>query len=246
MLPSLNKFRNMDQKIDLSIDHSTTNDESDVNQQVDVVLRNLKHHLLDYIRDSSLVFGCVAWLSDDDIIFQMGGKGLGVVVQRDSFNESLIRSYSLIPCPRLQLNQSKLSEIVFDFNDESDPIVVNQLMNQRLGEVRCIGYPLNQLNQSALNTGVPLMHHKFLISSSNFSIIGSELRVKVDAVWTGSFNFTTNGNRSLENAVILKQAKVLRAYVGEFINLFFSCSEALTEATQLFQLSHKMKKRTRV
>ena len=236
MLPSLNKFRNVDQQIDLSIDHSTDASSSDV----EVVLRNLKQRLLDFIKDSSLVCGCVAWMSDDDIIFEMGGKGLGVVIQRDSFNESLMRSYSLIPCPRLLLNQSKILSIVFDFNDQSDPIVVNRL-NQRLGQVRCIGYPLNQLNQSSLNMGVPLMHHKFL--SSNFSIIGSELRVKVDAVWTGSFNFTKNGNRSLENVVIMRQAEVLRAYVDEFINLFFSCSEALNESN-LFQLNHEMKKRS--
>ena len=35
-------------------------------------------------------------------------------------------------------------------------------------------------------------------------------------VWTGSFNFTNNAERSFENAVVLEEPSIVQAYFKEF------------------------------
>jgi len=44
------------------------------------------------------------------------------------------------------------------------------------------------------------------------------------AVWTGSFNFTKNAGFSLENAVIMRNPKIVNAYLLEWANV-----EAISE-----------------
>ena len=39
------------------------------------------------------------------------------------------------------------------------------------------------------------------------------------AVWTGSFNMTGNATRSLENAVLLRDEAIARAYTAEWITV---------------------------
>jgi len=50
-----------------------------------------------------------------------------------------------------------------------------------------------------------IMHNKFLV------FLSSELRPY--AVWTGSFNFSANASRSLENAVYIEDAAIAGAYL---------------------------------
>lgn len=37
-----------------------------------------------------------------------------------------------------------------------------------------------------------------------------------EAVWTGSFNFSVNAGRSLENAVFIEDTAIAQAYANEF------------------------------
>lgn len=55
------------------------------------------------------------------------------------------------------------------------------------------------------------MHHKFVIRLE---------KGKPVAVWNGSFNPTTNGNESIENATVIYNATVAKAYASEFIGVY--------------------------
>ena len=52
------------------------------------------------------------------------------------------------------------------------------------------------------------MHHKFAVRI---------MKDKPVSVWTGSFNPTTNGNQSLENALVIHNEQIASAYYQEFL-----------------------------
>ena len=56
------------------------------------------------------------------------------------------------------------------------------------------------------------MHHKFVVRLDEK---GNPL-----AVWTGSYNPTTNGNESIENALVLHNEEAARAYLKEFNQVY--------------------------
>jgi len=55
------------------------------------------------------------------------------------------------------------------------------------------------------------MHHKFAVR------IGKDGTPQ--SVWTGSFNPTTNGNQSIENALVIHNEETARAYIQEFLQV---------------------------
>lgn len=54
------------------------------------------------------------------------------------------------------------------------------------------------------------MHHKFAVRITDG---------KPTSVWTGSFNPTTNGNQSIENALVIHNEQIASAYFQEFLNV---------------------------
>ena len=54
------------------------------------------------------------------------------------------------------------------------------------------------------------MHHKFAVRITDN---------KPTSVWTGSFNPTTNGNQSIENALVIHNEQIASAYYQEFLGV---------------------------
>ena len=54
------------------------------------------------------------------------------------------------------------------------------------------------------------MHHKFVVRIQEGN---------PTSVWTGSFNPTTNGNESIENALVIHNEQIARAYFQEFLSV---------------------------
>ena len=54
------------------------------------------------------------------------------------------------------------------------------------------------------------MHHKFAVRI---------MKDKPVSVWTGSFNPTTNGNQSIENALVIHNEQIASAYFQEFLGV---------------------------
>jgi len=74
------------------------------------------------------------------------------------------------------------------------------------------------------------MHHKFLV----FLSAGVP-----SVVWTGSFNFTHNGEASLENAVIIHSREIAEVYYSEWQQIF-SLSEPLDWSAQWMEPEYRI------
>lgn len=212
-------------------------------RNVQVVFHNHKDDLIELIGRYQIVLGCVAWLTDYDVLDALAQKLLvQIVVQKedslkpdstqssktksrkkyDEFKIKLREKYDALPSPS--------SWFTFGGNfPQLSPI--SDLENHRIDAVRCMG---NHNRDKEIS--LPRMHHKFLIftnGSKTLLPIGSppgdpetyyEERLKVtiseDAcVWTGSYNITHNATKSLENAVVLHCPKIAEAFYGEWAQI---------------------------
>lgn len=96
-----------------------------------------------------------------------------------------------------------------------EPIKISYQTDWKTEAIRCLG-DINKDNRPAF----PRMHHKFLI------FFDRECIYDPSAVWTGSFNFTSNATKSLENGVYIKDAIIAKAFWYEWVFNFLR-SEAL-------------------
>ena len=90
--------------------------------------------------------------------------------------------------------------------------------------VRCVGN-----HNSDRSPAFPRMHNKFLV----FCSIDHDSRkiYRPYAVWTGSFNLTSNAAVSLENAVIIHSSAIAEAYLNEWSQIL-ALSEPLDWETE--------------
>jgi hypothetical protein len=173
--------------------------------------RDIASHLIRHIELADYVFGCVAWLTHPDILRALAGRrGVALVVQKEDFlrpdgptsKAHLRRLYARLPSlDRYQFAGTVLAEMSVC----GDPI---------LDAVRCVGN-----HNRTKSPAHPRAHHKFVVFAKRGASMagdGDALRLDPTAVWTGSFNFTATGGRSLENAVVLRHPAIVRAYVQEF------------------------------
>jgi phosphatidylserine/phosphatidylglycerophosphate/cardiolipin synthase-like enzyme len=198
-----------------------------------------KRALLGYIEKYPAIFGCVAWLTDPDILAALAAKKTQIVVQKEDFlrpdgdddspaNEQLRRQYALLTPIK---------------SESSDPVEVLQGISLHSGEewgaVRCVGNC-----NSARHPSMPRMHNKMLIfadlqdhtydTSSDPALEGAPgytTEVIPKAVWTGSCNFSRNASRSFENAVFLDSPDVAACYLKEFTQIYLF-SEPLDWASE--------------
>lgn len=179
---------------------------------------DLEYRMCQFISRAQFVFGCMAWLTNGRVIRQLAGLEYGcqIVVQKEDFlrpdggdansRSSLHQRYAGLRCsfPREDLVDSTRT--------------LSREASQRVQPVRCMG--LADKSRRAM----PRMHHKFLVAcdvTRTEDENGDEhFRPRPMAVWTGSFNATENGERSLENAVVIHSPKIARAYAEEWSHVF--------------------------
>ena len=197
--------------------HSIIDDSKDVQ----VFFRDIKSHLLNEIDKATGILGCVAWLTDGDVLDALANKAAAIVVQKEDFlrpdidfkNDSswhrwLWDKYSKVEGYISKLSLAGCVASEFDW----------KMFEERISGIRCVGN-----HNSDKVPASPRMHNKFMIfgmweltypdtSNPNYE----QIIFKPYAVWTGSFNFTKNAGYSLENAVLIKIPEVVDAYYQEF------------------------------
>ena len=62
------------------------------------------------------------------------------------------------------------------------------------------------------------MHHKFILLGNK----KEDSTVEFDMAWTGSYNFTANATKSLENGMFIKSDEILNAYWAEWRQVLLS------------------------
>lgn len=164
--------------------------------------------------DVQAVVGCVAWLTSKRILSALAKKRfVSIVVQKEDFlrPDALSGRELRAAYGRFQNRTSRLGVGLDSLSTMSDATVE---------AVRCLGN-----HNSAKHPAHPRMHHKFAVFCRH--VIQEEdgsgwedAELIPTKVWTGSFNFTYNGTQSLENAVVLEDPIIARAYYREWEQVF--------------------------
>jgi hypothetical protein len=213
-------------------DYSTVGED----QKTCVYFKNIEKHLIDHIQDSEVVVGCVAWLTNEQILKALAQKrGVSLIVQKEDFLRPDITSENNWPS-RLRQWYNSLPKTLDrrDFYTTVLGGMDDRKIDQLIDPVRCVGN-YNASRQSAF----PRSHHKFVLFckyimncdckscqeyknaylSEDYPVYGDKKRkdhIRPYAVWTGSFNFTKSAALSFENAVVLQDAKIVEAYFQEY------------------------------
>lgn len=189
---------------------------------VEVVFRDIENRLIREIDRSDVVFGCVAWLTNKRILQALARVQCCIIVQKEDFlrpdtGSKGLRLKSLYGAIRNSFGRFQLWHPLGETSYGKAP---------DLDGVRCVG------NHNASRApAFPRSHHKFVVfghrredprEGSSIETYGRvewapiDQTFSFDRVWTGSFNFTQNAGHSLENALIVSDTRVTRAYLGEF------------------------------
>lgn len=163
----------------------------------------LEEALLGFVRDSDVLLGCVAWVTNRQLLGILGTREVSLVMQNERTLTSGAKGASL---------RAMLAKLDNSFEPEFfDGPVTSSRRRWTTGipAVNVVGV------QSHRGTRA-LMHHKFLIRAK-VSGRGKTRRIDPLAVWTGSMNFSHGGaERFLENAVIIDDPVIAASYLGEF------------------------------
>lgn len=187
--------------------------------ETEVIFRGLEEKLVQQINQAEVVVGCVAWLTSPAILDALRGKDCQIIVQKEDFLRPDIGSNSNWKSDLRR--RYKALEKMERFWLPGAVGKVSVCGDCLIDPIRCVG------NYNRDKTpAFPRMHNKFML-------FGSYKDTKYDdpecddpeiwlgkfaptSVWTGSFNFTKNAAMSLENALIIKDQKIVDAYAQEY------------------------------
>lgn len=187
---------------------------------ISIVFRNQKQRLLQKISEYNCVVGCVAWLTDFDILNVLSKVDrVVIVVQKEDFlrpdleagkdwKNALRDAYTKIkPHGGRFAWPGLMGKLSVCYDDTIQPI-------------RCIGN-----HNSKKEPAFPRMHNKFLVfskfSEHNEPLPkGYSITLVNHEVWTGSYNLTKNATKSLENAVLINNQEIAQSYYNEFCQIF--------------------------
>lgn len=192
---------------------------------IDVHFRDLDMKLIKLIDEADIVVGSVAWLTHVNILKALSRKhSVHIVVQKEDFlrpdrpntssnsswKQSLHALYNALPHPITRYNPSLNNTVLSFMSYAGDPT---------LAAVRCVGN-FNRSNAAAS----PRAHNKFIVLCKKTGPAQEEqdpqdILFKPYAVWTGSFNFSTNATKSFENAVVIHDSSVADAFFKEWAQI---------------------------
>lgn len=190
-------------------------------KQVATVTGNLEKALSHWISNADFVFCCFAWLTNYRVLDALASlkHGCQVVVQKEDFlrpdSDHTSRSHKIL--------REKYEKLRCRFARIDLPSIAGQLSvcsSDLVEPVRCAG-----VSNSDRRKAAPRMHHKFAVACKTTLEAAEErcdpyVNFHPYSVWTGSFNPTSNGTRSRENAVIIDSESVANYYVDEWAKVF--------------------------
>jgi len=178
--------------------------------KIEAVFGDLEQKLVEEIQQAQVVTGAMAWLTNGAVLRALAGcDTVSIIVNKEDFlrpdkgNATNARTrflYGKIPKnSRYQWRQSRI------LSSSGEPT---------FDAVRCVGMADSRAKI------LPRLHHKFLVFSRWPEGLTDADRWRTPpspyAVWTGSFNATENATRSLENAVIIRDPEIAKAYENEW------------------------------
>lgn len=188
-------------------------------EKIEVVFRNVISRLIDEIRGHELVFGCIAWLTDQEVLSELKNKQCQIVLQKEDFlRPDLVNYLSDKEKHRLKDLYNDLS---CNLNTTQFSSKINELSKDGILEltpVTCFGYYNQKLRHCT-----PKMHNKFFVFAEIDKRTNNITPLKV---WTGSANITQMSINSLENGIIINDKEIAEHYMKEYEHIY-SLSEQL-------------------
>lgn len=188
---------------------------------------DLTEPVIDFINAADSIVGCVAWLTSKQVLEALAARpgGVSLCVQKETnlransgtWPAELRRRYRQLPAGPLRRTMP-------------DPLP-RLAGPPRIGSIRCVGYANSGASQNS-----PRMHHKFIVAGTV-----NNGQWTATAVWTGSFNFSTNAGDSTENAVVINDPAVASAYLNEFARIS-ALSEPLDWTSRIAQPEHRLQR----
>ena len=181
---------------------------------VKVIFHRQKEEILEYINQYNSVMGCVAWLTDYEILEALATKDfVSIIVQKEDFlrpdsgssRKTLRELYASLPTYE---HRKFLPSLAGSLSMAGDP---------SLEAIRCMGH-----HNSEKSPSLPRMHHKFLVFTNDFALnLNAPPQYPwtvsdSDCVWTGSYNLSYTARRSIDNVVVLRSEEIVRAYINEW------------------------------
>lgn len=175
---------------------------------LDVYFKDIQKHLIDFIGTATHVLGCVAWLTDPEIIDALAKTSCSILVQKEDFLRPDCDSTSNFKRAMRTRYDSLKNKCVCRYNAPGALHMMSCAGDPTVAAVRAVGN-----HNRDRNPAFPRMHNKFLVACDYDR---EKDNLYPHSVWTGSFNFTKNAGMSFENAVVIRDQKVAHQYAQEW------------------------------
>lgn len=213
LIPSAELLTGFEQK-----NHSTSS------EKVKVYFKDLEKNLINHIEEAEGIVGCIAWLTSKPILRSLGKKetGVALVVQKEKFlridghegknflkeRRQLYDAISSGPRVLARMIGGTMTSMYSgpDYSLQGE-IERSGFLDDSMDPIRCVGLANDDPYAGR-------MHNKFLVFCKH-SAEWPPLFIPY-AVWTGSFNFSNTATKSFENAVVIYDEVIARAYMQEF------------------------------
>lgn len=203
----------------------------DSRADVEVIFEGIEERLIELVAQSEVVVGCVAWLTNFNVLSAMKSCDfVNIVVQKEDYLRNDTTTSDSAWAQKLRAAYSSLRGKGYSMNIP-DIFIHHPHFNRRVQQccvrmdgvwthheetIRCIGYGQKDKNIT------PKMHHKFLVLCQ----ADPDVDLVPFAVWTGSYNITQNAEKSRENALLIRSKKLAHSYLSEWAQLW-ALSESL-------------------
>jgi len=196
-------------------DFSTRNRHVDVH----VYFKDIESHLIRHIESADVVIGCVAWLTSPAILAALSNKsGVSIIVQKEDWLRPDLGEQGGNWKTRQKARYAQLPNSLTRFDEGLKDTVLSDMSycgDPAIDAVRCVGHH-NAMRLPAF----PRMHHKFIVLCREIPVADDGYKnYEPYEVWTGSFNFTKNAASSFENAVVLRNPALARAFLSEYAQI---------------------------
>lgn len=171
--------------------------------QIRPVFRNIESELIEQINKHDFIIGCVAWLTSVPILEALQSKQVQFIVQQEDWLRPDSDEWSMSKQRSLYKNLKGIENTMAD---------ASWCSCFDIQPIRLSGKPKNKQRSNAR------MHHKFVL----FGKETQDWCASFDLVWTGSYNFTANATKSLENGLFIKSEDVAKAYYQEWRQVLLS------------------------
>lgn len=198
---------------------------------IQVFFDDIEQALVEHIQKAQAVFGCVAWLTNEPILRALVGRQTSIIVQKEDFlRPDFFRGQKLAEIDyynriRELYEQLQCTIKPWDIEEMHGSSITRELgyclamdRDGAIQPIQCLGNKRRGKAQAEA-----LLHHKFIVLCNirvEPSIKQADFVFQIPepyAVWTGSFNFSYNATRSLENGLLISDAEIAQAFFDEYL-----------------------------